>query len=514
MTADRRIGFLDLLRIGVKALLGIIAIAIPTFGVWVASSLTAYWNGPIAVVVLAGLFFFPIFPLAWDAWANVRRRRKGRTQAPILTFTDRMILRTLALNGAFVGALLYAKPTAVFTALSARGDWMLERAQGEEATFARDRLHDIADGLEWLYLAAYDNPYAEEAPDDLDRIAPVPPPPPPPVEPPVVEPPPPAVEPPPATAEPPPPVLEPPPPPPARPKLAPAWPLPAELHPVVRAMPASVETSPEAVARSIAEQESDPYLRVKAIHDWIADRIAYDVVALAEDRYPPQDAKTVFDTRTGVCAGYSKLFVAMTRAIGVKSKYLTGASRQKSDAHLEGSDHAWNAVEIEGVWYLVDVTWDSPRENGDRTEKAARPVGSSYLFTPPEVFGVSHFPDDDRWQLRDEPISRGEFIRQPMMGADFYAAGLTLESPDRSQVPANGSIAIELANPRRRFVYAAYETQAGAGWTKCGEPTNSIDANLECRLPGTGVFRVTMFSNVERYGTYWSVGEIQVTNDS
>jgi hypothetical protein len=60
-------------------------------------------------------------------------------------------------------------------------------------------------------------------------------------------------------------------------------------------MPASVETSIAAVAQYLAQQEHDPFLRVKALHDYVADRIAYDAPAFfGQAPRPPQDAETVF----------------------------------------------------------------------------------------------------------------------------------------------------------------------------------------------------------------------------
>ena len=54
-----------------------------------------------------------------------------------------------------------------------------------------------------------------------------------------------------------------------------------------------------------------PAGRLKAAHDWVADRIAYDAPAYAVHKYPPQDAETVFARRVGVCAGYAELLAAL-----------------------------------------------------------------------------------------------------------------------------------------------------------------------------------------------------------
>jgi transglutaminase-like putative cysteine protease len=79
-----------------------------------------------------------------------------------------------------------------------------------------------------------------------------------------------------------------------------------------------VETSIDSVAKYIVSKETDPVLRVKALHDYVADRIAYDAESYFAGVYPPQDAETVFRTRKSVCAGYAQLLEALGKAAGVE----------------------------------------------------------------------------------------------------------------------------------------------------------------------------------------------------
>ena len=68
-------------------------------------------------------------------------------------------MRTLALNAVFLVTLLAAQPSAAFTALSARGDWMLDGRDDASAKATRSKLFAVAAKLEWLYLAAHQNPF-------------------------------------------------------------------------------------------------------------------------------------------------------------------------------------------------------------------------------------------------------------------------------------------------------------------------------------------------------------------
>src|SRR5262245_43717745 len=150
-----------------KVLWAAFVITTPVLGAWVASSLAAYANGPTALAAASGLLAFPLLPLAWERWANYRRSKNKVVKPHILTFADRLILRTLAVNLLFLAILVGTRPKPAFTALSTRGDWMLDGSNGETAMSIRKGLFWAADRLEWVYLAVHDNPFEQKS-DDPD----------------------------------------------------------------------------------------------------------------------------------------------------------------------------------------------------------------------------------------------------------------------------------------------------------------------------------------------------------
>jgi transglutaminase/protease-like cytokinesis protein 3 len=274
-------------------------------------------------------------------------------------------------------------------------------------------------------------------------------------------------------------------------------------------MPPGSEDSYESVARYVREREPDPYHRIKALHDWLADRIAYDAEALADNKIPSQDARSVFASKKSVCAGYANLLNAMAKITGDEVEVVVGDARRDVD-EVGGLGHAWNAVKIDGKWFLLDATWDAGHVSGRTFTKQ---YNTNYLFTPPEVFGIDHFPDSERWQLRDRPLTRGDFMRQPMLEAEFFARGLRLEAPDRSQVTVSGPLQIRLDNPRGQFMLASFLPKGVTSGerTRCEvRPGPRID--VSCSFPGDGVFRVLLFAGAERFGSYEHVGTIEAVH--
>jgi transglutaminase-like putative cysteine protease len=490
----------------------LLVVAVTGAGVWLSSALAAYLNGPLWLAWVLGLLAFPLLPLGWEIRAAARRASQRIATPRFFTLWDRVVLRTLAVNVLIVGVLLARWPTTAFAALATRGDWFLEGHTDAQANGLRRVLFRTAGGLEWLYRAAHDNPYEKQlvrrpVPDRSPVPAPVP----------IAD----------TTSQPSlsmsdfvgagsdipeagagsrarvpapdaPPQLE---------RLAdgtPAWPMPSQIHPAVASLPAEAETSLDSVAHYLAQRERDPWMRVKALHDYVADRVSYDAESYLAHTYPPQDAQTVFRTRRSVCAGYANLMAAMGEASGDEIVVVGGDART-GGRDLTGEGHAWNAARIGGRWTLLDATWDAGYLKDGRFVKE---YSTEYLFTPAEVHGLSHFPDEEQWQLRRPPLSRGEFLRQPLMRPRFFSEGFTLVRPDRPQVTVDRVLEASIRNPRGRYVLAHFEKRDGTMRSDC-DVDQGESVSVRCALPEEGTYRVVLFSNRERHGTYHQVGEIE-----
>jgi hypothetical protein len=443
----------------------------PLFGFWLASSLAAYENATQWLSLGIGLLLFPVLPLGWDLIFVWRRRRRGDTGKPILTRLDRLVLRTLIINGVFLGIMMWQAPHTAFRALAVRGDWIVDGDDGPIASRVRGALLGVADQFERRWhrddstFGTSDKP---PDPSEHDRDTPV------------------AI---PDIAKP------------VQPADSNGWPLPAAPDPAVTSIPAEAQTSVEAVGQYFAARFTDKRQLVKALHDYVVLRLSYDVATSklsdAESRTmrPSQQADAVFAARTGVCEGYARLFAALGKAAGVEIAYVTGYIRDvkrrvdetgTEDAikhALEGYLHAWNAVKIDGKWLLVDTTWDDP------VGGAPDQIETTYLFTPPRLFAFDHLPEQAAWQLVDKPIGAGDFARQPLLRPYIGRLGIVLEEPTRSQITADGSVEISLVNPYKATVDVEIVGQTGA--CKVAAPSG-IKQMVTCDVPA-GQHEIRMF---------------------
>ncbi|MBA2544054.1 MAG: hypothetical protein H0V17_30705 [Deltaproteobacteria bacterium] len=466
----------------------------PLVGFWLASSVAAYSNASQWLSLLLGLALFPLVPVGWELVSVWRRSRQQAPGKQYLTRVDRLVLRTLIVNGLFLAVMLYASRTTAFRALSQRGDWMLDGHDGPIASTVRGFLLGIGDKLDGKKLADPDAQGESDAAPDPSTIRednPLPLP----VKPGGTEP----------------------------PKTPIGWPLDDAPDAKVTAMPEHAKASIASVGAYLKKQFPDKKLRVKAIHDFVAMRLVYDKDTLEKImrrdylNVPSQEAEPVFAAKTGVCAGYAKLMTAIGAAANVEIKYVTGYIRDASrriaagsdesiKAALQGQSHAWNAVLLDGEWFLLDATWDDPIGSD-------KPVHSTYLFTPPRLFAYDHLPEDPAWQLVMKPISEGDFVRLPMMSPAIGRFGLSLESPNRSQVSVSGEVTITFDNPYGAHLLAEAHRDGGGGTAiECTE-TSGKKATVTCALP-TGEFEVRMFAAPAdgKYGRYAQIGSILVNS--
>ncbi|MBI4822116.1 MAG: hypothetical protein HY791_38010 [Deltaproteobacteria bacterium] len=580
---ERTSFFSSLLWAPLEILFVAVVLVVPGLGIWIASSLAAFEGAPWWMPALAGAFVFPLLPLGWELVSKLRRRDRKQW----LTWVQRVTLRVLAVSLVFLAALVFVAPERAFTALSTRGDWMLEHARGSWVEPTRRALFRAVDGLEELYalgsgrnsfrleaesadpeprptagavailedqarrepaaskllLATGSSPSAtelsgatgsvdagsadagtpdageaEEGPIELEegeaeaepesgepimiRLH--------------------------ESADPKPSTIK-------RTTVvsggvedqsganaelpegqAPApidtavggvrWPAEPSVHPIVARIPSSALSDAGAIGQFIAENEASPLGRLKAAHDFAASRIQYDEEARRTGQLPPQDPGSVLATRRAVCAGYARLVRAIGEAAKVRVAYVVGSSRDQSSETM-AIDHAWNAAEVGGRWYLLDATYDA---GGVQGGSFVAKYGTEYFLTPPEIFGIDHFPEDPKWQLRSAEISKAEFLRQPRLSPRFFAQGLSLVSPDRSRVHVTRAFEARIANPRGIFLVARAVPDAG-GATGCVVSEGS-ETRISCELTTPGLYGFELFGSTERVGVQPLLGRLAVQN--
>lgn len=102
---------------------------------------------------------------------------------------------------------------------------------------------------------------------------------------------------------------------------------------------------------ALIDEDMTDLEKIIVVHDYLCLDIEYAYAELQNDTLS-DDAHTlkgaVIDKKA-VCDGYSSAFTYYMQLLGIPCRMVTGTAR---------GDHAWNQVELDGKWYLVDLTWD------------------------------------------------------------------------------------------------------------------------------------------------------------
>jgi hypothetical protein len=235
-------------------------------------------------------------------------------------------------------------------------------------------------------------------------------------------------------------------------------------EPRVRQVPAEIqkgvfedpETFRKPLVQFLVAGESDPYRKVKLLHDWIADNIAYDVESYFSTTPHESNGANALKRQVAVCHGYGSLLEEMCDLAGITCRSISGYGRgyRFASGDVGSSDqenHVWNAVFIDGKWHLVDVTWDAGHVEDRAFEKQYR---TTYLFMEPQHFVYNHLPKESKWQLLTSPLTLKQFEQQPHLRGRFFDYGLRLRTRLTRVTRVGGSVKFTIGLTQRAELMA------------------------------------------------------------
>ena len=86
------------------------------------------------------------------------------------------------------------------------------------------------------------------------------------------------------------------------------------------------------------------YDKIKTFHDHIVNSTKYD----ENNSFESYTAYNLITSGLSICGGYSDIMSIYLNTLGIKNY------------KIASSNHIWNLVELDGIWYHLDVTWDDP----------------------------------------------------------------------------------------------------------------------------------------------------------
>ena len=179
------------------------------------------------------------------------------------------------------------------------------------------------------------------------------------------------------------------------------------------------------ISSIVTRKFSDPKDKVRAIFDWIAYNISFDLKAGRNNDNEKATTDLVLKSRKANAAGYAALFQDMCSVVKIRcltvdgyAKYNTEQINEKPDAF----NHTWAVVQLgqsPDTWYYVDPAWGSGYPN-DKMTQYTKAYNDDYFFADRAIFNYQHYPDNEAWQLGAGPKSLATFISMPLVKSAAY----------------------------------------------------------------------------------------------
>lgn len=118
------------------------------------------------------------------------------------------------------------------------------------------------------------------------------------------------------------------------------------------------------LSAAITAGKSSDKEKFDAILSWVVSNIRYDYRRYTSGRafISSYSLRSTLRRRRGICTDYANLMDSLCIYAGLQNVTVTGYVKEVNfdvNDQVYFDNHAWNAVKLNGVWYLYDATWCS-----------------------------------------------------------------------------------------------------------------------------------------------------------
>ena len=189
-------------------------------------------------------------------------------------------------------------------------------------------------------------------------------------------------------------------------------------------------TISETVTRPFADKTD----KVRAIFDWIAYNISYDVKAARTSSVGKNTTDEVLLYRKAVSIGYATLFQDMCSSANIRCLTVDGFVKQNIEQIGDDNteiNHSWAVVQLgqsPDDWFYVDPTWGAGYTDADM-KTYTRSFNDGYFFADKATFNLQHYPDNEAWKLGEAPKNKKDFFALPIISSAAFEFGVKKISP-------------------------------------------------------------------------------------
>ncbi|NRD21778.1 hypothetical protein HNV10_00900 [Winogradskyella litoriviva] len=132
--------------------------------------------------------------------------------------------------------------------------------------------------------------------------------------------------------------------------------------------------------------------------------------------------KKLLKNQTTICTGYAYLVKELASLANLECEIVQGYGRVSTTdiEKLDLPNHSWNAIKLNGKWYLCDPTWASGIPN-PKTNNFKFQYNDGFFLAEPKLFAINHYPIEKKWWLFEENVpSFKDFLEAPILYGKAY----------------------------------------------------------------------------------------------
>jgi len=219
----------------------------------------------------------------------------------------------------------------------------------------------------------------------------------------------------------------------------------------MRNCPAASERSIADIAYYINRSARTDLEKARAVYVWMTDNVFYNDAGYNAGIYGDNSAEGVLRTRLAVCAGFANLFTEIAVKTGIEavtiSGYAKGINYSEGD-QFDGTNHAWNAVKIDGAWKIYDATWGQGGGSVDSRGrmKSVNKFDEQWFNVEPKQSVFTHLAEIPYQNFLPQNISLVEFERLPNYQPKVLQYGFITADELLAQVKTKKTFNLPVAN--------------------------------------------------------------------
>ncbi|MBQ2661463.1 MAG: hypothetical protein IJF80_02265 [Clostridia bacterium] len=208
----------------------------------------------------------------------------------------------------------------------------------------------------------------------------------------------------------------------------------------------AVDVKVDELVASLKLNSMNDYQKINTVYSYLCENIKYDYTSTSDLKYT---AYAALINKTSVCQGYATLAYRLLLEVGVDTRLISGYSK--------GERHAWNIVNLHGLYYNIDATWDS---NGNRRDYFLKSESDFANHDRNEEFMTAEFNEK-------YPMAAKSYVYNPVL--DAPSIGVTLKPTENTNTvkPEVTPIAKPDVNTNAPYIYFTVGSETTDAVTMC-----------------------------------------------